>query len=443
MQLSPEAFAAGSEWKAGVAQVVITPQKPLWMAGYAARTQPSEGSYQDLHAKALALEDHAGHRAVLVTSDLLGFPGAITANIFQQAAKRYHLKRNELLLSSSHTHTGPVIGRMLPVAYPMNEQQWDDVAAYTTELEGKIVKLVGTALHSLGPARLSFGHGEAGFAKNRRITTTDALQFGVNPKGPVDHDVPVLRVDDVKGNLRAVVFGYACHNTSATEYMKFGGDYAGFAQAQLESNHPGALALFMMGCGGDANPDPRGSIEITRQHGEDLAAAVEKVLAGERQPVRGPLKTAYEEFPVAFATPPSRAELQTQLQNGDVYHRRWAALMLKTLDTDGHLPTEHSYPLEIWQFGEDLTLIAMAGEVVVDYDLRLKREFGAQKLWVAAYCNDVFAYIPSLRVLREGGYEGGGAMIYYGQPGPFAPSVEETIIERVHALMQRVRSESS
>jgi hypothetical protein len=223
--------------------------------------------------------------------------------------------------------------------------------------------------------------------------------------------------------------------------MKFGGDYAGFAQAQLESNHPGALALFMMGCGGDANPYPRGTLEITRQHGEELAAAVEKVLAGKLHPVHAPLKTGYEEFPVAFATPPTREELQAQLQNGDVYHRRWAKLMLKTLDTDGHLPTEHSYPLEIWEFGNDLTLVAMAGEVVVDYDLRLKREFGAEKLWVAGYCNDVFAYIPSLRILREGGYEGGGAMIYYGQPGPFAPTVEETIVENIDSLVQRVRSE--
>ncbi len=105
----------------------------------------------------------------------------------------------------------------------------------------------------------------------------------------------------------------------------------------------------------------------------------------------------------------------------------------------GHLPTDYPYPLEIWQFGQDLTLIALGGEVVVDYDLRLKRELGAEKLWVAAYCNDVFAYIPSLRVLMEGGYEGGGAMVYYGQPGPFAPTIEETIIGKVHDLVRQVR----
>ena len=442
-QFSLDAFAARQEWKAGLAQVIITPQKPLWMAGYASRTKPSEGVIQELYAKALALEDHSGKRAVLVTSDLLGFPAVVSHNIAARVEKQHHLTRDRLLLSSSHTHGGPVVDKMLRLMYPMNSQQWADVEAYTSELEDKIVNLVGASLKSLRPARLGFGHGETGFGMNRRARTKEEIVIGVNKEGPVDHDVPVLRVDDTRGKLRAVVFGYACHNTTGVDTMQFSGDYAGFAQAWLEKHQAGATALFIEGCGGDANPYPRGSIQLAQQHGEELAAAVEKELVRELQSVRGPLKTAYEEFPVAFATPPSREELQAQLESKDVYHRNWAGAMLKILDQDGHLPAEYPYPVEVWQFSQDLTLIALGGEVVVDYDLRLKKELGAEKLWVAGYSNDVFAYIPSLRVLKEGGYEGGGAMIYYGQPGPFAPSVEETIIGKVHDLIRRVRSESS
>jgi hypothetical protein len=316
------------------------------------------------------------------------------------------------------------------------------VEAYTGQLEDKIVKLVGASLEALRPARLGFGHGEASFAANRRQRVNREIVLGVQKEGPVDHDVPVLRIDDKQGKLRAVVFGYACHSTTARDFMQFHGDYAGFAQAWLESRHPGAMALFISGCGADANPYPRGTIELARQHGEELAAAVEKVLVRGLPSVSGPLKAAYEEFPVAFATPPGRKELQAELEDKDVYHRNWAKAMLKILDRDGHLPTQYPYPLEIWQFGEDLTLIALGGEVVVDYDLRLKKELGADKLWVAAYCNDVFAYIPSLRVLEEGGYEGGGAMVYYGHPGPFAPTIEETIIRKVHDLIRQVRLSS-
>jgi len=441
-QFSLNAFGARQEWKAGPARVIITPQKSLWMAGYASRKKPSEGVAQDLYAKALAFEDRTGKQAVLVTSDLLGFPAAVSHNIAERAEKQFHLRRDQLLLSSSHTHCGPVIGKMLGTMYPMNSQQWSDVEQYTSDLEDRIVALVGTSLKSLRPARMDFGHGSAGFAVNRRARTNEGIVIGVNKDGPVDHDVPVLRVNDGHGKLRAVVVGYACHNTTAQDMLQFNGDYAGFAQAWLEAHHPGAMALFVAGCGGDANPYPRGSIELAQQHGEELAAAVEQVLAGKLQPVHGPLKTAYEEFPVAFATPPAREELNAQLANQDVHHRNWAEAMLKVLDRDGRLPSEYPYPLEIWQFSNDLTLVALAGEVVVDYDLRLKKELGAKKLWVAAYCNDVFAYIPSLRVLKEGGYEGGGAMVYYGQPGPFAPSIEETIIGKVHDLIGQVRSSS-
>jgi hypothetical protein len=219
-QFSLNAFGARQEWKAGPARVIITPQKSLWMAGYASRQKASEGVIQDLYAKALALQDHSGKRVVLVTTDLVGLPAGVSHNIAERVEKQYHLTRAQLLLSSSHTHGGPVVGKMLGSMYPMNAQQWADVEAYTSELEDKIVKLVGKSLKSLQPARFGFGHGEAGFAMNRRARTNEEVVIGVNKEGPVDHDVPVLRVDDKHGKLRAVVFGYACHNTTARDFIR-------------------------------------------------------------------------------------------------------------------------------------------------------------------------------------------------------------------------------
>jgi len=237
-ELASHALASSPGWRAGLARTIITPQKSLWMAGYASRKKPSEGVIQELYAKALALEDQTGKRVVLVTSDLLGFPAAVSHNIAERVEQKHHLTRKQLLLSSSHTHGGPVIGRMLGRIYPMNSQQWADVNAYTSELEEKIVKLVRVSLKSLRPARLSFGHGEAGFAMNRRARTDGGVIIGVNKEGPVDRDVPVLRVDDAHGKLRAVVFGYACHNTTARDLLQFHADYAGFAQAWLQDHHP-------------------------------------------------------------------------------------------------------------------------------------------------------------------------------------------------------------
>jgi len=435
------AIAARYPWKAGVAKVVITPTRSVWMAGYAARTKPSEGVAQDLYAKALALEDSSGRRAVLVTTDLLGLPASVSRRVAERVEKQYTLPRERLIFNSSHTHYSPVLDRVLEIAYEMTPQQWADAESYTEELEDKLVGVIGEALKDLAPASLSFGHGEATFAMNRRAKRGTEYAIGVNPEGPVDNDVPVLRVEGKGGKLRAIVFGYACHNTTlGADFYRFMGDYAGFAQAWLESHHSGAIALFVAGCGADANPYPRGTLDLSRLHGEALAVVVEKVLGTRLESIGGPLKCVYQEFPVAFAAPPSREEFERRLHHEDKYVRRHAAAMLNILDRDGQLAATYPYPLQVWQFGRDLTLIAMAGEVVSDYALRLKRELGAEKLWVAGYCNDVFAYIPSLQVLQEGGYEASGAMIYYGQPGPFSPAIEETIIRKVHELVKRARS---
>ena len=443
---------AGASWKAGFAKVRITPHGSLWMAGYAARTGPSQGTLLELHAKALALQDECGHRAVLVTTDLLGLPLSVSQNIARRVQQQYGLRRDQLLLNSSHTHSGPVIGTMLAVAYEgkqgMDAEQWAAVKVYTGYLEDRIVQVVGAALGKLQPASLNLGHGEADFAMNRRVKTAAGYVGGFNPDGPVDHSVPILVVRSQRGKLLGVVFGYACHNTTiGSGFYKFSGDYAGFAQRWLENRYRGAIAMFMQGCGADANPYPRwnkerSGVEFARQHGEELGHAVEKAMGASLHPVGGPLKTAFRVFPVHFAGPPTRAQMEDQLKSDDIYVRKHAEAMLKIIGEKGRLPSTYPYSLEVWQFGPSLTLVALAGECVVDYDLRLKKELGPDNLWVAGYSNDVFAYIPSLRILKEGGYEGGGAMIYYGQPGPFAPGIEETIIREVHEVIDGLRKPS-
>jgi hypothetical protein len=420
-------------WKAGVARVNITPREPIWLAGYAARTRPSEGVFLDIWAKALALEDAAGSKSVLVSAEVLGFSREMSDYVAQRVRERYGVPRERLILAATHTHSGPVTGNLLQPAYPLDDAQREVIRRYTAWFLDQVVELVGRAIADLAPARLEFEQGLAGFAVNRR-------RVGARHRpGPVDQDVPVLAVRSPDGKLRAVVFGYACHNTVLADYV-INGDYAGFAQEAIEKEYPGATALFVANCGADANPLPRRSVELARMYGQILAAAVREVLNSKMRPVEGPLRAALEYVELPFQDPPSRQELNARLQDEDAMHRRWAALMLETLDREGRLPDRYPYPVQVWQFGPGLTLIVLAGEVVVDYALRFKAQYGWDTTWVAAYSNDVFAYIPSRRVLEEGGYEAGGAMVAYGQPAPFRPEVEELVIRKVDALVSRVRS---
>lgn len=429
--------AAAETWKAGTAKVKITPEQPMWMSGYAARTRPAEGTMIDLWAKALVLEDPAGQRAALVTMDLVGIPRDLSLAVRDAVETRYGLSRPQIMLAVSHTHCGPVVGRNLPM-YFFDDAQRKLVDEYAASLQQKLVTLVGEAIERLAPCELAWANGQATFAVNRRNnkeTDVPGRREQGLLTGPVDYDVPVLSVRDGERRLVAVVFGYACHAT-VLDFYQWSGDYPGFAQAALEESHPGATALFWAGCGGDQNPVPRREPSLCRQHGQKLAEAVERVLAGVMRPVEGKLATSYREIELPFARLPSREELQQQVGSANKYEAARAAALLAEIDAGRLLKPTYPYPVQVWRLGGDVKLIALGGEVVVDYALRLKAELGRETTWVAGYTNDVMAYIPSRRVLAEGGYEGGGAMVYYGLPTTWSPEIEELIVRQVHEQVE-------
>jgi len=196
--------------------------------------------------------------------------------------------------------------------------------------------------------------------------------------------------------------------------------------------------MFVTGCGADCDPMPRSLEDMPRRHGETMALAVGQVLRRQMRSLAGPLTTAFDHVDIPFQTPPTREELAVRLKTAAGMQARHARQLLGIIDRDGKLSDRYPYPVQAWQFGPGLTLIALGGEVVVDYALRFKAAYGWEDTWVAGYSNDVMGYIPSLRVLEEGGYEGGGAMVNYGRPGPLAPAIEEVIAAKVSEIVKRV-----
>lgn len=425
-------------WKAGSASVIITPDTDMTMAGYAARNKPSEGKAQDLFAKALAIEDAAGGRFVVVTMDLIGVPRDLRAHLEKRAADAWSLPREGLLLNASHTHCGPSfhIGNTAADDEPATS---DLGGRYGAQLEEKLFHLIGAALKDTAPARIFYSHARAGFAMNRRLPTDKGFQNSPYPDGPVDHDVPVLSVRGADGALRAVLFGYSCHNTTLSFYQ-FCGDYAGFAQEDLQADHPGVAALFLNGCSGDQNPYPRGTIEFAQRHGRALAMAVEAALTvASPRAITGPVRATMDHVELKYSPVPTREELAEQAQSKDQYIAAHAKRVLAKLEKDGALPESYPYPVQVVHLGNELVLAALGGEVVVDYALRLKKELaGPAAVWIAGYSNDVMGYIPSRRVREEGGYEGETAMRFTSHPAPWAPELEEKIVAKVHDLHDRL-----
>ena len=398
-----------ASWKAGAASVVVTPEKNLFMAGYASRKTPAVGKVQDLYVKSLALEDEQGGRLVIVTMDLIGVPQTIRREIAERAEKEFKLPQAALLMNASHTHSGPSLRSSPVTEEDLKNPKIKDSHEYTQALKEKIVDVIGKSLASLQPARLTWNKARCGFAMNRRrdysLPPADPnANKAPNPNGPVDHEVPALRVESPEGEVRAILFGYACHNT-CLGFFNYCGDYAGYAQEYLQQFRPGCTALFLTGCGADQNPYPRRSdvvpgvtdLELAQQHGRSLSNAVEVAISANPRGIAGPIRAAYEEIKLAYADPKK---------------------------------PEHDYPVQVIKLGDDLTLITLGSEVVVDYSLRFKREFaGKAAIWVAGYSNDYTGYVPSLRVLKEGGYEAAAG---------WADDVEDRIAKKVHELHTRI-----
>jgi len=434
-------------WRAGVATRKLTPAGPIWMSGYANRTAPSSGVDQDLFTKALALDDGRGGRMVIVTLDLIGIPASLRQHVERECATRFKLKPHEILLNASHTHCGPQVSpdRMeLEVGFRRmaNPAQIAAVHQYARFLDQTVVEVIGASLQNPAAAKQEFSQARAGFAMNRRRPEANG-KFSNNPypEGPVDHDVPVLKVSGADGKIRALLFGYACHNTTLSG-SQLSGDYAGYAQQYLEASYPGATALFMTGCGGDQNPYPRRDMvpghppeDLVQHHGRALANAVSSALAARQRPVAGPLRSAlaYAELEYAPLSIEQLKSFQTPAHTPAVVAR---AQRLTENQQRGEKPAPLACPVQVVRFGSDITLVAIGGEVVVDYALRLKSELkGPAAVWVAGYSNDVFGYLGSRRVIQEGGYEGLEANIrILNHPGGFTPAVEDTIVNKVHEL---------
>lgn len=412
---------------AGVARVDISPTHAVRLMGYAARAQQPAPTnvLQRIHARALALGADPD-ASVLITIDNCILPGAISDEVRSRLAKKLGLAPERVALSVTHTHSAPCLTGAAPNIFALEISPADQEAidAYTRFFTDRLEAAAIAALRDRHPARLAWGRGSAAFAKNRRT-----------PGGPVDHDLPLLRVTTPGGRLRAVLVSYACHCTTLSgEINATHGDWAGVAALAMEREHPEAIALVAIGCGADSNPDPRGNLDLVNRHGGTIAAEARRLLSLPLTPITNAPVCRLKAIDLPFQPHFSRAEWERRSTNSGIvgYHaRKWIARM----DGGGTLPPALSYPVQTWVFGDQLAMVFLGGEVVVDYSLRLKRELDPSRLWINAYANDVPCYIPSRRILSEGGYEAESSLWYYDRPQQLSPEIEDQIVATVKELL--------
>lgn len=409
----------------GVSKIDITPDYPIRLNGYAVRKKVSDGVEQHLFAKALALGDDQ-NLSMIITVDNTAVPNWVVEEVARYLKDKAHLARERFVVCSSHAHSAPCLTNSINNIFgaPISNQEQATIDKYTQQVVHDLEKVAMDAIADRKEGKLSWGVGEADFAGNRRTKG-----------GPVEHAMPMLLATDLDGKPRAIVANYACHNTTVGgDFNKVCGDWAGYAQAEIEKRHPGAVAMITIGTAGDQNPYPRGRLEDAKIHGREIADAVDKVLGGKLIELTEPLTTKFKRTALAYDRIKSKAEWEALAKRPDAVGGN-ARIQLAKLNRGEKLPTSIPYFIETWTFGNQLAMVFLADEVVVDYDLRLKHDFDPSRLWISAYSNDVACYIPSKRILAEGGYEAEDSMTYYARPARLAPGVENQIISTVHEML--------
>ncbi len=423
----------GSTVSVGVAKVDVTPKGPVLLAGYGGRTTENQGVDTPLWARALVMGDEK--RVAVVALDNCGVPQAVTDRLAKRLAKR-GIPSDHLVVAATHTHNAPTLVGYATVVWAGRTTPEQDrrVAEYTEYAIDKMEEAVLAALDRREPMQLEWAQGSATFGGNRRVIRDGKWAgFGFQRNAPVDHSMPVLAARDGRGKVRAVWANYACHCTTVGSRNRVGGDWAGFANQWMEKEFVGAVSLMTIGCGADVGPQPSGSLQNAEEHGRSIAAEAKRLLTDGSISLGGVPSVVSRRIQLPLTKPKPREHWQAQLKSGGFDHQL-AKAMLAKLDMQGSIPTEISYPLSVWKFGDELAMVFLAGEVVVDYAVRLKRELDWSRLWINAWVNDMPGYIPSRRVLEEGGYEADFSQVYYEQPGRYDPDVEDILVQAVREL---------
>lgn len=451
--------AQGAEkYLVGFGKAEVTPQEPVRLSGYATREKPHEGVADPLFARAMVLTeqkppaqdkkegdaqqaavDAEPRTLVLVSIDSIAVVADMTKRVTERVLVEYGIPRSDIVICATHSHAAPHVASGLTNLYrtPLSDEEKAALERNTARIEQGILKAIAEAMKSRRGANLEVGETQASFAVNRRVLKNGIWSgFGVQADGPVDRRVRLLRAVTGDGQLLGAAFMYACHCTTlGPDFNRVSGDWAGLSASELERKHAGTVFVPVIGCGADANPEPRTGYPDAREHGAEMASKIEAALKGRWKPLNA---SPVAHFGYAGLAPerPTKAELEAAKSDPNVHRRRWAESMLATWQKMGRLPETYPDPIHTWQFGKELVWVFLGGEVVVDYQMRLEQELPADQVWVAAYTDDVFAYVASERMRAEGGYEVDFSMIYYNQPGRWQSGTEDLISRRVAEILK-------
>jgi len=427
--------------RVGIANATITPERPIWLTGYASRTEPSDGKYNDLEASAVVF-DNGQSRVGILAADLIGLDEFLLDPIRERAAE-LGIPPECMLVNCSHTHCGPAVRKLRSFLHTFDDE-------YLEGLKAAFAGLLERAVADLQEAALDYAVGSCTLGISRRRVPDGGGEAAMlpNPDKPVDTAVPVLRVASPEGAVRALLFSYACHPTTMGG-QQIGTDYPGPARDVLRDKFPGVVPIFLQGCGGDVKPRnltaertfTGGPLEIVYEFGHELGRAAHAALCGTRKPLNGQLAAASAIAELPYRDTPTDERLAA-METGNKWQKAWAEAVRQTIADKGALARTQPVEVQALNIG-GLHVVAIAGEACVGIALELKQRLPDLTVLPLGYCNLLRSYIASRGEHAEGGYEVWSSFIYSIRPEPrplgLKPESVDVLIGKAIELAQAVQ----
>ncbi|HEU4935996.1 MAG TPA: neutral/alkaline non-lysosomal ceramidase N-terminal domain-containing protein [Vicinamibacterales bacterium] len=412
LALAPTA-TVHADLRAGAARIDITPQNSQWLIGYQARQ--SIGVHDKIYHRVLAL-DAGGTPFFVISTDVCLFSPNFHDAVMRDLQGRTGIDPAHVWWSVTHTHAAPEIGPpdMYKALLGRSDHDWD--RGYTTLATNALIDAVKAARDKLEPARLSFATTTSNANINRRARDVDGkISLGLNPDGPVDRQVNLLRVTRPDGSPIALVVNYAMHGTVMSgQNLKISGDGPGVVAAYLEEQLGGTV-LYVNGAAGNIAPIYSVYADPSSGHLSQFRVLLgDRVIAAARSMAAGTDRVVIRHGQQVVETP-RREDLgwPDELAAYATSDRRRIKLPLRFVAIN------------------DTVLWSAPVEMFCEIAMNIREKSPFKQTFYFGYTNGWFGYLPTAKAFEEGGYE--------PRTSPFTAQVESDLTTSVFAFLRTFR----
>lgn len=412
--------------KLGTAKLVINPQVPVRMAGYATRTGPYEEVWHDIHTRIYSLRQ-GDTQVLLVYADILWWNSVFVARYRPQLSAALGISEEQVLFVASHNHSGPGTGDNFT---PLLETVDPD---YTARLYSLVLQGARAAVENEEPVTVTLHKGSCQLNVYRRVMTENGIAMWPNSHVPADDHLTVLRFARQDGSPKGLLLHYPCH-ANLSNGNALHPDYPGVAMDLLDEENPGCTAMFLQGCTGDLRPNsvlgelfvPQ-SFEGVKQFAGQFKNHCQRVLTAAGEPVEGKLRM--KRLEVMLPVDPSKnAQKKAAAAGGDVPSQQWVEACAKK--------RFRSYETL------ELSLLELGGFSMFFFNAEVSQHYAAfarslrPDAIASGYTNGMIGYLANAQQIGEGGYEPEGSALYFAVAGTYPVSTQETIEKGLLALIK-------